>query len=46
MHDDSLQPMYFRPYVPGKIVISIRWFVCLCLLAFLGSLTLLFMIFA
>ncbi len=45
MHIPTNEPLYFRPYVPGKVVVSVRWFVVLCILAALGALALLFIVF-
>lgn len=44
MHDN--EPLYYRPYVPGKIVIGRGTFFVLCGLSALGCLTLLFIVFA
>ena len=34
-------PLYFRPYLPGHVIVRTPIFVTLCALAVLGSITLL-----
>jgi len=36
-HQFDDEPMYFKPYVPGKVVVSVPWFIALCILAFVGT---------
>lgn len=45
MHYDE-EPLRYRPYVPGKVVVGRGVFFTLCAFAALGILTLVFIVFA
>lgn len=34
-------PLYFRPYIPGRVILRTPVFIVLCIFAALGALTLL-----
>jgi hypothetical protein len=38
------EPLYFRPHIPGKIVISRAWFIVICAFGGLGAATVLMML--
>jgi hypothetical protein len=46
LRNDMDDPIFYQPYVPGKVCVSTRWFFVLCALSFVGVLTLLFVVFS
>lgn len=45
-HQYDEEPIYMRPYVPGKVVVGRGAFAILCVLATLGAVTLFFIMFS
>ena len=43
---DFEEPIYYKPYVPGKVVVSRTTYFVMCALSALGCLTLFFIVFA
>lgn len=41
---DEEQPLYYKPHVPGNVIVGTKMFFVMCVLSLLGALTLLLML--